>query len=302
MSYEYTGPGIDQEYTPPKSKKMRNCCLFAAGGCGCLTVVLILLGVASFFIFGNLFRAGVNYAVVMEAFQKYAYDNGEYPPAYSVDENGKPLHSWRVLILPYFDEKAYSLFFGGSLPSEIYSQIRLDEPWDSEYNKQFHTQMPRCYMNPATKDDMKTHYQMVVGNQCLSDGPNHRTLVQVFDADNPVVLFVEASPVVEWMKPDDLQYDNLIKNGVVSKGSGTSGLTCPHKFYVIEIGGTALSTGETFLYTDEKKNPQQAKDKNYISLEKLKKYLTMNADFETEEEPDTAQEEEDNPFFDDPAP
>jgi len=299
MSYEYSGPGLDQEYTPPKSKSTRNCCLSAAGGCGCLTVVLILLGVVSFYLFGNLFRVGVNHATVMEAFRGYALNNVEYPPAYSVDENGTPLHSWRVLILPYFDEDTYFLFFGGPRPSEIYEQIRLDEPWDSEHNRQFHTLMPHCYRDPATKDDRKTHFQMVVGGQCLSDGPNCRSLEQVLSADNPIVLFVEASPAVEWMKPDDLQYDDLIKNGVVLKDSSTAGLTCPHKFFREQIGGTGLSTGESFFYVDEKKTPQQTGDKNYISLEKLKRYLTLNVDFETEEaiELDVTQEEADNPFF-----
>lgn len=29
----------------------------------------------------------------------------EFPPAYTVDEHGKPLHSWRTLILPFMDQE-----------------------------------------------------------------------------------------------------------------------------------------------------------------------------------------------------
>ena len=44
------------------------------------------------------------------------------PPLYTVDEEGNPLHSWRVLILPFIGQQA------------LYQQINLDEPWDSEHN------------------------------------------------------------------------------------------------------------------------------------------------------------------------
>ncbi len=35
------------------------------------------------------------------AFHNYHDDHGVFPPAYTVDENGTRLHSWRTLILPY---------------------------------------------------------------------------------------------------------------------------------------------------------------------------------------------------------
>ena len=42
-----------------------------------------------------------------------------FPPAYSTDAAGKPLLSWRVLILPYIDQQG------------LYEQFHLDEPWDT---------------------------------------------------------------------------------------------------------------------------------------------------------------------------
>ena len=71
------------------------------------------------------------------AFHHYKSEHGHFPPAYTVDENGKPLHSWRVLILPYIEEKA------------LYEKIRLDEPWDSEYNQQFHSEIPSIFQCPS---------------------------------------------------------------------------------------------------------------------------------------------------------
>jgi hypothetical protein len=40
------------------------------------------------------------------AILNYEEANGKLPPAYTVDKNGKPLLSWRVLILPYLEESA----------------------------------------------------------------------------------------------------------------------------------------------------------------------------------------------------
>ena len=112
----------------------------------------------------NLHEIGV-------ALQLYrAEHDGQLPPAYSVETSEptqeakdgqravttpaqttggirKPLHSWRVLILPYFgDEKLTAL----------YHEIKLDEPWDSEYNRQFHERMPEVYLCPTLAAEPNT--------------------------------------------------------------------------------------------------------------------------------------------------
>ena len=42
------------------------------------------------------------------AVHNYAQQYRCFPPAYIADKNGKPMHSWRVLILPYLDQGALS--------------------------------------------------------------------------------------------------------------------------------------------------------------------------------------------------
>ena len=59
-----------------------------------------------------------------------------FPPAYTADKDGKPLLSWRVLILPYVEQ------------NELYKQFHLDEPWDSEHNKPLIAQDARCLHKP----------------------------------------------------------------------------------------------------------------------------------------------------------
>ena len=69
----------------------------------------------------------------------YQHEHGTLPPAYTVDADGKPLHSWRVLLLPYLGE------------SELYGQLRLDEPWDSRHNRQFHDAAVTIYQCPSAE-------------------------------------------------------------------------------------------------------------------------------------------------------
>ncbi len=70
------------------------------------------------------------------AMHNYLDANSHFPPAASVDKAGKPLLSWRVMILPYIDQ------------DQLYKQFHLDEPWDSEHNKKLIDKMPQIYASP----------------------------------------------------------------------------------------------------------------------------------------------------------
>ncbi|MHB9078993.1 MAG: DUF1559 family PulG-like putative transporter [Pirellulaceae bacterium] len=69
----------------------------------------------------------------------YQHEHGTLPPAYTVNAEGQPLHSWRVLLLPYLGQQ------------ELYGKLRLDEPWDSEHNRQFQDAAPNIYQCPSAK-------------------------------------------------------------------------------------------------------------------------------------------------------
>ncbi|MDO4630041.1 MAG: DUF1559 domain-containing protein [Planctomycetia bacterium] len=168
----------------------------------------------------NLYRLGI-------AMQLYRLEHdGKLPPAFSVDAEGKPLHSWRVLILPYVgDEKC----------KELYAKIRLDEPWDSEYNRQFHAEMPEIFRNPnweatrpasqnqqesslsavspdATTRDASspsmTNYTVILGENQLFDGTGTGCDYVQMMRDEPtrevgkMALITERQSSVPWMRPD----------------------------------------------------------------------------------------------------
>ncbi|MCL2349335.1 MAG: DUF1559 domain-containing protein [Planctomycetaceae bacterium] len=128
------------------------------------------------------------------------------PPAYTVDESGKPLHSWRVLLLPYLEQSA------------LYEQIRLDEPWDSEHNSQFHSQMLSVFQCPSGKradasasqgkqspepqrNDLNCYYSVVIGEQTIFPGAEPVNFGQISDGRSNTILVVERMYPVCWMDP-----------------------------------------------------------------------------------------------------
>ncbi len=144
------------------------------------------------------------------ALHNYHAEHKSLPPAYSVDENGKPLHSWRVLILRELGDE------------ELYNQIKLDEPWDSPHNSQFHRWMPSVYACPSRPDlEWRRHglttYKMIIGPNTISDGPHCVSFADVSRGMDQTIAVVETTTPVCWMQPVDLPQSALAE-GVIWTG------------------------------------------------------------------------------------
>ena len=143
-----------------------------------------------------------------------------FPPLYTVDANGKPLHSWRVLILPFIEQ------------SVLYEAIRLNEPWDSEHNKQFHNRVIPQYVCPKNEieGDKNCHYSVIVsdGGRPITGGSfvpaaNEKTmtgsaLYQITDGTSNTLAVVEVKEGFCWMDPTaDITFEEFLK-GINGKG------------------------------------------------------------------------------------
>lgn len=128
---------------------------------------------------------------------------GRFPPAFIPDENGKPMRSWRVLLLPYFE------------PHSRDPQYRFDEPWDSPNNRNVSDEVIRLYQCPSQPDTKQprqptTNYMMVVGPHTISDGVHSRKLADITDGAANTIMIVEvADSDVHWAEPKDLNFDEL---------------------------------------------------------------------------------------------
>jgi prepilin-type processing-associated H-X9-DG protein len=119
-----------------------------------------------------------------------------FPPAFRAGKDGKPLLSWRVLILPYIDQKP------------LYDEFHLDEPWDSPHNKALIARMPAVFRSPAQSGppgDGKTVYLVPRGASTMFPGAKGVALAEILDGTSNTIMVVEAAPdrAVEWTRPDD---------------------------------------------------------------------------------------------------
>ena len=134
------------------------------------------------------------------AMHNYHDSYGCFPPAYIPDENGKPMHSWRVLLLPFMEQEM------------LYQQYNFDEPWDSPTNLALTDMIPQVYRCPGDTTGRygETSYVMIVGPETISDGPTARKITDIKDGTFCTIMVVEvANSGIDWMEPRDLKAEDM---------------------------------------------------------------------------------------------
>jgi Protein of unknown function (DUF1559) len=133
------------------------------------------------------------------ALHNYHQVYGAFPPAYIADETGRPMHSWRVLLLPYMEEQ------------KLYAEYDFNEPWNGPHNSKLLAKMPRLFSCPrrdqnANRRPSFTSYVVVIGPGTMFPESESIRLDQVTDGSANTLMVVEVSNVqIPWTKPEDLQ-------------------------------------------------------------------------------------------------
>lgn len=160
-----------------------------------------------------------------------------FPPAVIYGPDGKPWHSWRVLILPFIEQLA------------IYDQYRWNEPWDGPNNSKLLKSLPSVYRDPVNgeSDDTYTHYAAVTGKDTafgsegprLSEATENGTqaigkaigtggikIAQIIDGTSNTLMVGPVSPErkIPWMKPEDIVVEDDFP-GIGKEG----GFAAPYK-------------------------------------------------------------------------
>ncbi|NLE38522.1 MAG: DUF1559 domain-containing protein [Pirellulaceae bacterium] len=134
------------------------------------------------------------------ALRMYHDTHGSFPPAYIADKDGKPMHSWRVLILPYLG------------CDDLHKRYRFDEPWDGPNNRKLHGEIVQIFRCPSQQtrrnpNPHTTSYVAVVGPRTAWRGDQPVRLSDFTDALEVTILLVEMKDSgIHWMEPRDLEY------------------------------------------------------------------------------------------------
>jgi hypothetical protein len=194
---------------PPMVKKARQRTMIVA-------TVIALVSIGVLFVGGYLAVQRIRDAAnrmssqgqmshIGHAFHCYHETYGGIPTdVYSAD--GKPLLSWRVLLLPFLEEDTLS------------KKFKLDEPWDSPNNKPLLYQMPRPYVTPVERSEKRwshrtyyrgfSHKGAIFEKRPLKFGKDGMPIGPSFDdfrdGLGKTILIVEAGEPIEWTKPEDL--------------------------------------------------------------------------------------------------
>lgn len=147
------------------------------------------------------------------ALKIYHDATGRFPPAYIPDSDGRPMHSWRAVILQYLDK-------------DLYKQYRFDEPWNGPNNRKLADKMPaefRCPSAPKSKTD--TNYVAIVGLHTAWPGSVGIQMADITDQPTQTIMLVEiAESGINWLEPRDLPFEQIAQgiNPPLSKLSVSS--------------------------------------------------------------------------------
>jgi hypothetical protein len=114
--------------------------------------------------------------------------------------DGRPWHSWRVLILPYIEQQG------------LYDEYDFDEPWDGPKNRILFARMPRVYQfhNRQREGQTTTNYLAVVGQDTIWPGAEKRRRSEITDGSANTILIVENRGLeIPWTEPRDLEFDSM---------------------------------------------------------------------------------------------
>jgi hypothetical protein len=137
---------------------------------------------------------------------------GSFPPPFVADANGRPAHSWRVLILPQLLDR-------DDLP--LLGQYQFDEPWNSSHNldvgrkinalEDFPYRCPSEDHQPDQKPQPdETSYLAVIGPHTIWRPEQPVALREIVDGTSNTLSVVEvAQSGIHWLEPRDLHVQQM---------------------------------------------------------------------------------------------
>jgi len=117
---------------------------------------------------------------------------GSFPPAYVADRDGRPMHSWRVLILPFLERH------------DLYNAYNFAQPWDGPDIRKLADKVGTDYLRSGLESDQvrTTSFVAVVGPETAWRGTEPVGYEDLTDGRNATLIVVEVPDGrFRWMEP-----------------------------------------------------------------------------------------------------
>jgi len=139
----------------------------------------------------------------------------QFPLAYTVNEEGQHLHSWRTTMMPYLER------------SSLHRIINKSEPWNHETNEQWRETEIGCHRCPSDESlaNNGTSLFLITGSGTIFPEGKQITISEVSEADGlaTTILLTEAADMhVEWIQPQDIPFGLVTAPPSEMKGYGPS--------------------------------------------------------------------------------
>jgi prepilin-type processing-associated H-X9-DG protein len=135
------------------------------------------------------------------ALHDYHETYGALPPSYTTDAEGKPLHSWRTLILPFMGEQA------------LYEKVDLAKPWNDPANRDVYNTCVEGHqcLSANGPANHTTYLAVVAPNGCFRPGLS-RQFSEITDDHHATLMVIEvdAEHAVHWMSPTDADEQQVL--------------------------------------------------------------------------------------------
>lgn len=140
-------------------------------------------------------RCKNNLKQLMLAMWDYHDVHGNFPPAYTTDESGKRLHSWRTLLLPYLEQQA------------LYDTIDLNKSWNHPNNASARNADSVAELFECPTSDLEpgfTYMGLIGPNAFFPDDGTTRRYRDLTGGTSNVFAITEVSPTdaTHWMDPN----------------------------------------------------------------------------------------------------
>lgn len=140
------------------------------------------------------------------AIANYDTCNAQLPPPMTVDPDGRPLHSWRTMLLPFLEA------------GELYDAVDFSQSWNSDSNaclSEYYHPILTCPSVPNEGHSPITNYVAVTGaNTAWPEGGTPRSYKDFASTACTVLVIEYAASDIHFAEPRDIRLGDLTSGNV----------------------------------------------------------------------------------------